>query len=472
MKRVMVPVCLMIILGILGCYLIAKEYRSHSRPKRGEDTGLQTAGLKDEAGQEGQEETEEEALPSSDSSLTYLTAVLSDADHEEKYLILKDTESDKEARLSYDGTTQFTDRFGQAITARELEYGEVLDLAFSEKNGILKSVEEDKDIWLMTDVNNYSVDERKGIFTISGEAYRFTPDIYIYSDETKSEWMNITDLDTLTVRGKDRRIYSVVVKKGHGYIRITNDSYFVGGWIEVGTDVIKPVTEDMLLMVPEGDFHVTLTKGGYQGEEDVSIVRNKETILDLSKIEIEEVAIGHVEFNIEPEFAQLFIDGDITEYEERVPLEYGIHTIRIEAAGYRPVTTSIKIGSEYANVDISLDADEEAASGESTSGSAQTVPPTVPTPAPTLPVTLPPTSSSYDTNVISGVKKIYIEEPRGTEVYLDGNYIGVAPVSTNKVTGIHVITLSRSGYETKSYSVDIENDGNDITFSFSELNKL
>ncbi len=471
MKRAMVPICLMVILGILGCYLIAKEYISHSRPKRGEDTGLQTAGQQGEEGPEEEAGTQEEDLLSSDSSLKYLTAVLADADHEEKYLILKDLESDKEARLSYDGTTQFTDRFGQSITARELEYGEVLDIAFSEKNGILKSVAEDKDIWLMTDVNNYSVDEKKGIFTISGEAYKFTPDLYIYSDETKSEWMNITDLDTLTVRGKERRIYSVVVKKGHGYIRITNDSYFVGGWIEVGTDVIKPITEDMLLMVPEGDFHVTLTKGGYLGEEDVSIVRNKETILDLSKIEIEEVAIGHVEFNIQPEFAQLFVDGDITEYEDRVPLEYGIHTIRIEAAGYMPVTTSIKIGSEYANVDISLDVDETT-TADSASGSGQAVPSSVPTPVVTPPVTMPPTSSSFDTNVISGVKKIYIEEPRGTEVYLDGNYIGVAPVSTNKVTGIHVITLSRSGYETKSYSVDIENDGNDITLSFSELNKL
>ena len=461
MKRATVPVCLMILLCILGCYLIAKEYRSSIRPKRTEDTGLQTDTSEEE-------DPEEEELPSSDRSLQYLTAILSDADHEEKYLILKDLESDKEARLSYDGTTQFTDRFGQSITARELEYGEILNIAFSEKNGILKSVAEDDDIWLMTDVNNYSVDEKKGIFTISGEAYRFTPDIYIYSDEAKSEWMNITELDTLTVRGKDRRIYSVVVKKGHGYIRITNDSYFVGGWIEVGTDVIKPITEDMLLMVPEGDFHVTLTRGGYLGEEDVSIVRNKETILDLSRIEIEEVAIGHVEFKIEPEFAQLFIDGDITEYEDRVPLEYGIHSIRIEAAGYRPVTTSIKIGSEYANVDISLDLDETAQTAEGTSGSTQAVP----SPSPVLQPTLPLTSSSYDTNVISQVKKIYIEEPRGTEVYLDGNYIGVAPVSTNKVTGSHVITLSRSGYETKSYSVDIENDGNDITFSFSELNKL
>ncbi len=463
----------MVLLTILGCYLIAKEYRDHIRPghmKSGE-SGAELSG-EDEAGKEanGNETAgKDEAYAYADSSMQYFTAILTEADYEEKYLILKDPESDKQARLSYDGTTEFIDRYGQGITAKELEYGEVVDVAFSEKNGILKSLTSDTDTWIMTDVNKYSVDEKKGIFTVSGEAYKFTQDLYIYSDETRGEWMNITDLDTLTVRGKDRRIYSVVVKKGHGYIRITNDSYFVGGWIEVGTEVIKPITEDMLLMVPEGDFHVTLTKGGYLGEEDVSIERNKETILDLSRIEIEEVAIGHVEFNIEPDFAQLFVDGDITEHEERVPLEYGIHTIRIEAAGYKPVTTSIKIGSEYANVDISLDLDESGESGENT-GSSASSPSPAPTAVPNPQVTNAP-SSTYNTNVISGVKKLYVEQPPGADVYLDGNYIGIAPVSTNKVTGNHVITLSKSGYETKSYSVTIENDGNDITFSFSELNK-
>jgi hypothetical protein len=71
--------------------------------------------------------------------------------------------------------------------------------------------------------------------------------------------------------------------------------------------------------------------------------------------------------------------------------------------------------------------------------------------------------------VISGEKKIYVEQPSGTEVYLDGNYIGIAPASTAKVTGSHVITLSRQGCQTKSYTVNIANDGKDVTFSFSAL---
>ena len=480
MRRAWVPICLIAVLTVFGIYWISNEYTSSLRSRTDTHNGQSAPVM----GTAPSEEGEPEVTTQKDTSVTYFTGVLTDADHDAKLLTLKDVESDREAELPYDGTTEFYDKYGQGITARELSCGEVLDVGFSEKKELLKAVQQSANIWTLSSVEKFSVDEKKHIFTIADEAYKFTDDIFIYSDGEKGEWMDVTDLDTLTVRGKDRSVYSIVVEKGHGYIRIVNDSYFVGGWIEVGKAVIRTITEDMLLPVPEGDFHVRLTNKGYLGEEDVRITRNKETLLDLSKIEIEEVAIGHVEFHIDPVYAQLFIDGTITDYEERVPLEYGVHTIRIEAAGYEPVTTSIKIGSEYANVDISLDLDPDAEADSTTqtpfNGSSRSNPYAGGTPAPSdtsnsvqtgiYPTGTIQADTSTATNVISATKKIYVEEPKGAEVYLDGSYIGIAPASTPKVTGTHVITLSQSGRETKSYSVNINNDGNDITFSFSALN--
>ena len=76
------------------------------------------------------------------------------------------------------------------------------------------------------------------------------------------------------------------------------------------------------------------------------------------------------------------------------------------------------------------------------------------------------TSSSI---VIPSESKIYFDGPEGVEVYLDGSYVGIAPTSCKKVTGSHVVTLRKDDYQTKSYTVTIEDDGNSITFSFSEL---
>ncbi|MCR4656412.1 MAG: PEGA domain-containing protein [Lachnospiraceae bacterium] len=507
MKKAIVPIFLIAVLTIFGIYLVAKEY---SRPGTHNDTPAA------DENEDLPEESDETAPVGNNSGISVFDAVLAGADYELKTLTLKDPESAKTAELSYDGTTEFFDRFGQSVTAKELSTGEILYVGYSDESGVIKYAGVNEDYFFLSGVEKFSVDEKKHIFNIGDTPYRYADDVFIYSDEGKGEWMDLTDLDTLSVRGKDRDIYSIAVEKGHGYIRIINDSYFVGGWIEVGKEIIRPITEDMLLPAPEGEFHVRLTNRGYVGEEDLTISRNRETVLDLGKIDIEEVAIGHVEFNIVPDFAQLFIDGEITDYEERVPLEYGIHRIKIEAAGYEPVTTNIKIGSDYANVDITLDTDDSETAQAAGTGSRTPVS-TGNTKAPAQSqalnvsgtgsgavspgssVTTGNTGSSnntgilnnvtdilsntgsstdvtqyiYDTlinSVVSNNKKIFIQEPKGCDVYLDGNYIGVAPASTNKVTGMHVVTLSRNGYATKSYTVNIENDGNDITFSFSELN--
>ena len=50
---------------------------------------------------------------------------------------------------------------------------------------------------------------------------------------------------TITVNGS---VYDVVVEEGHGYLRLSNEEYLEGGWIEVGQSVIQRITEDMLLV--------------------------------------------------------------------------------------------------------------------------------------------------------------------------------------------------------------------------------
>lgn len=481
MKKTSFPVFLMLILAVLGCALFMKEYRHmHNSPHQGN-----AAPVKGNGGGE-QESGPVTPVPVFGKSFR---GIVTETDPQEKQLTFQELDGEKTASFFYDGTTSFFNRFGQSVTAVELSIGEIADVRYDDTEKPLISVSESTEAFTITDVVKFDIDEKKHMITIAGETYRFTDDIFLWSEGEKTEWMNINNLDTLTVRGIGKQVSSVVVTAGHGYIRLLNDSYFLGGWIEVGQELIKPVTEDMLMTVPEGSFHVRLTNKGYLGEKDVTIERNKESVIDLSDIPIEEVAVGHVEFKIEPGYAQLFIDGDITDYEERVPLEYGVHNIRIEAAGYQSVSTNIKVGSEYAQVDIELDPDDGTAqkngSSETPFTQATNAPTQAPTPLPTsvpLPTVIPtplPTQtpsgvidiggSSSSTEIISSIKKIYVEQPAGAEVYLDGSYIGIAPVSTPKVTGSHVITLSKSGFVTRSYTVNIENDGNDITLSFSAL---
>lgn len=477
MKKIIAPVILILLVMTVGCYLIITEYNAKQKAEN-------------EAAIEEEEKSKEEAL-SLEELKVETEAIYLGVKEEENLIGLREVETGKDFALKYNGGTGFFGKHGNSLTLSQIMVGEIVKAEYSTREGKLSRMSISDNAWTQTGITRFEIDEKAESFTIADEeVYKIDDNLVISHKDEMAEIIDITPVDELIVKGKDNKVLSVIVDKGHGYLRLSNDTYFVGGWIEVGQDIIKPVAEDMLFPVPVGKYHVRVTNKGYLGEEDIEITRDEETLMDLSKIEIEEVAIGHVMFNITPDFAQLFIDGEMTEFDDRVPLEYGIHKIHVEQAGYKDVDTSIKISGEYADVDIELELDTDDSDEQSQSSSSS-----IENTAPPQPNAASDNTGQNNTNnnaqnntgqnnansnnqnntdstndvIIGQGKKIYIDSPVGAEVYLDGAYIGVAPANTTKVVGSHMITLAKSGYNTKTYTINVANDDKDVTFSFSDL---
>ena len=62
-----------------------------------------------------------------------------------------------------------------------------------------------------------------------------------------------------------------------------------------------------------------------------------------------------------------------------------------------------------------------------------------------------------------------IPTPEGVEIYWDGNYIGLAPVSIKKEPGTHTITLRKNGYVTRSFTVILDEAEENVSYSFDDL---
>lgn len=463
-------------LASLLCFIVLQESMSKRR-----DATLNRISQRKENVQEKQDEKlnsentdiNDESLSQTDRLTLTDTVILMKKNLSGNELVFRNIEGGSDKALSYDSATSFTSKRGMPLTTAELNVGAVYDVTFTTFDSRISSLSESNNVFTNKDITKFSINEKQHIIKVGSELYQLNKDVVIGSNDELCELMDITNLDKLTLFGRDKEILSIVVNSGHGYIRVKNDSYFVGGWIEIGQEMIKVLTEDMLIPVPEGSYKIKVSNKGYVGHDDVIVERDKETILDLSKIDIEEVSIGHVKFDITPEYALLFVDGLLTDFEERIPLEYGIHAIRVESAGYDTISTSIKVGSEYADIKIELeeensgtndDEDGDSDDSESSLGSKDTS-------------SSSSSSSSTQTSanslsldsIISDSKKIFIEGPVGAAVYLDGTYIGVAPCNTNKIIGNHTVTLSKAGFVTKSYTINVSNDNNDLTLSFSEL---
>ena len=385
--------------------------------------------------------------PGPDSYDSADTAVLVKKDSENGTVTLLNLDVGKQYTLYIVGTTTLADRYGTAVSLEQIQPGDVVDVTFLKSQKRLNSMMLSENSWSNDSVSKYTLDFERNNLTIGEERFKITDDTLFFSEGRQIEEMDINERDVLSFQGMGNRVVSVVVEKGHGYLRLNNDENFIGGFIEIGQTMVQQITDDMLLTVPEGDYEVNISCSGGGGVKNVSIDRGEEVVLDIGDLEVAEEKFGQIIFSLTPPSTELYVDGAEIDASQPVSLSYGIHQVIARADNYQSITTYLKVGQASAGIDIVLepvDSDEEEEDDDSQ-------------------------SSESTVDASSDYYKVYLEAPEGAEVYVDGNYIGISPVNFKKEQGSHVITLRKSGYETRSYTISVDDEEKDISFSFAEL---
>ncbi|MCI8772552.1 MAG: PEGA domain-containing protein [Lachnospiraceae bacterium] len=381
------------------------------------------------------------------------TAVVLSTDFDSGNITFMNIATGKQYTLSYDGTTYVKDRYEGPMSMSQIKEGDIVDITFLRGKKKLASMQLSPQSWVYDNIENYDLGGMNRTATIGSGTYSLSDQVVVLSDGRRVEIMDIVNKDVLAFSGIDHEIYSIKVQKGHGYLRLSNDQALVGGWIEVGNTVIQQITENMLLAVPEGSYQVSLSNGNAKCLKEVTIERDKEVVLDVGDLEIIADKTGKILFSVNPSEATVKIDGEAVDISQEVELTYGIHRISLEAEGYQSLTKHIQVGSAYASISFTLEEEDEKETEDESESSKDSE------------------NSSENSEVENAVtgNRVYIDAPQDAEVYLDGNYIGISPVNFKKVTGSHTITLRKTGYQAKSYTVYLYDDGQDITYSFTDL---
>lgn len=406
------------------------------------------------------------------------TAVVLSTDPDNKAVSLINMDTGKQYTLYYDGTTYVKDKYDGPMSISQIKAGDVVDVTFLKGKKKLASIQRSPEAWVLDDVYNYDLAGANKTASIGSQVYSLPDSAVVLSEGRRVEAGEVVSQDVVTISGIDHKIYSVNVDKGHGYLRLKNDQPLLGGWIEVGNSVIRQIKEDMLLTVPEGSYQVVLSNNNLGCVKDITVERDKEVVLDVSDLEVAEDAVGKILFTVEPEDAKVSVDGKPVDISKAVELKYGIHQIQAEANGYDTLTRHIQVGSEYATISFKLeetrkDDEKETVSANSTTPEQIPWEDTLETSRENKPSVSDNTTSSLSENALgtSSDYKVYVDSPKGVEVYLDGNYVGLSPVRFTKTVGRHEITLKKSGYKTKTYTIYLENTKKDETYSFSALEK-
>ena len=422
------------------------------------------------------------------------TAVITGIDSENGTISFRTLAIYKYYTLSYDGATSYFDKYDQPISLSQLSEGDIVTTRFMKSRKRLDSISADKDAFKLSGITEFEISPGGHKMTIGNISYTLSDKLTVTGEQGIGSAMDINKVDEISVSGYDHNIIGIHVERGHGYLKLSNDSFFIGGWLEAN-GYIYPVSEDMLVPVPSGTVRLCISNDGMTGEETVNISPNEEFEWNVSRWQ-GEVKQGQIIFTVTPGDATVYVDSEKRDISLPLPLDYGIHQLIVVKNGYQTVSKYIKVGSESANIDIvmeknsnenvtssntaasenkalsddkaisdnlALSNNEASENGEALSqniaGDSEktTANGNEAVPAPS------------NNEVFTKEARVYINEPDGAEVYVDGQYVGLVPTYFKKSEGSKVITLRKSGYQTRSYTLELDASDTDVNYSFSEL---
>ncbi|MCM1497662.1 MAG: PEGA domain-containing protein [Clostridium sp.] len=403
-------------------------------------------------------------------------AVVSRLDEVNGEITLRGVNGETELELSYTGGADIKDKYGDIMSISQVKLGSMVDIVYDANRNKLVSLYMSANdmVQRLDEISGAEIDYLEKTVRIDGRVYQMSNSICAFSDNTEIGLDEICSEDQLTVWLYNDLVCSVYVELGHGYVRLSDYASYIGGMVEIGYDVIVPVTEDMLLTVREGKYTLRISKGDDVGTKEVEVLKNQELDLSLADLAIEPKLTGSVLFSVTPADAAVYIDGKRINTEGAVELVYGKHKIYITAEGYQTYSASFNVKYAYKIKEYTLLAEGDSTQSSTTAATTSTTTEKSTSTATTETAT---TQSSEDDNVkdvanAEGTKtanKVTVAAPSGVTIYFDGEYIGIAPMSFTKVTGSHIITLSMLGYLSKSYTVTFTDDGKDETLKYDDL---
>ncbi len=430
-------------------------------------------------------------------------AVVLEVDTEVKMITVYDVEAEETKRLVYTGATSFYDGYGIQLSAKQLQKGDMYRFHINTKEEWISNAYEAVDrrekpqstkVWEKTGVDYLTITQDK--ISFRGQNYRYSDGICIMSNGKQITLGDIQPtVDIVTVRGVGQVIYEIVVTKGHGYITLKNHEDFIGGVITIGSTRVDSVYEDATYLVREGTYNVSVECGKYAGREDITVARDATAVFDVFEYGSGPIKKGWLTINIDPLGADLYIDGVKTAYTDGVELEYGTYRFEFSEGGYISYNATVLIDQPKQSLSVFLieqkpeetnpdDPDDtttdpdEPQEGDGTGDDTGTsdgdntgedVGDNTGNTSGEDPLEGIMTSVSVmDMGfTIDPECAIYILGPAGSEIYLDGEYLGTAPMDFEKIIGSCLITIVRADGAVKNVNYYEQDNGEDCYFNFS-----
>ena len=275
-------------------------------------------------------------------------------DDETQTIRLQKVKNGKFSEYGISDATAYRDKYGEFTSEGNITEGSPVQIGTANQEGKLSYIQQSDQVWEQDNVGKFSIDEEKNMIVIGKTKYYYDDSLLVFLDGEQISLDTITGNDKLRVAGMDKKIISVNVTSGHGFIVLTHTDLFEGGSISIGGKHIYKIEKDMNVEIPEGTYQVTAANDGYGDTKEVTVKRNETTVLNLDEYKGEGPKMGKVKFILQPEGTQLSIDGKAADVSQPVELKYGTHKLTVTSEKYGTLTRKLVVGSAESEITINM----------------------------------------------------------------------------------------------------------------------
>lgn len=308
-----------------------------------------------------EEEAEEEDEVQGEETLFAVTAI----DEQRKTLTLRNCENAVEVPYAYTGGTYIKDKYGKDMTVNQLSLGELVTIDVRGEK--LSLVQISQEAFSYDDLHNFVLDKEMQSLTVGDSVYFFDENLLAYQGESKVPLFELSEYDTVCIKGVGQQIYTLQVTAGHGTVVLEDVELFLGGYITIGNMVSQKITPQMRIELPVGTYLLSVANEGYGGSREITVEADQETKVSLDELKGDGPKLCQIEFELKTENAEVFLDGEQVDVSQPIQVRYGTHRLTAKAEGYVDWARNLIVNSAAAKITIELTTEEEAKEEETIS---------------------------------------------------------------------------------------------------------
>lgn len=351
--------------------------------------------------------------------------IVKEIDSDNDLLTILNIENNDLSTLKIDGAVDIKDEYGSLMTLLQLNIGDMIETKYDNSSKRPDFVHKTAKTWKRSKINGVVTNTKENTITVGNDIYKYTQDLVAIFNGSLFDVANLTPEDEVTLMGYKNDVWTIILEKGHGYITLNNHGNFVGGILEIGTNKTVNIEENTSVAVPVGIHNLIITNDQLTYETEVMVEKDQTVRVDVKDATPRK---GMVQFSVAQEDIVFTINGDTySDFSEPIPLDYGSYMIKIVKDGYIDWEKELVVNKPLVTFEINLEK-----------------------------------KPTY----------LHVDSPEGADIYIDGNFIGILPITTPIEPGTHNVTLRRDGYYSKMYEIIINENGEDSYQTLPELQKI